>query len=421
LVSLSPNKRELAIFAVVLVAAFIIRVLLYPLQGYPIDTNDFTAWFGTASSQGIRSFYNNTWCDYPPFNVYIFWAGGSVANAASAWGVNVINIIKLTPTLFDLATSALIFFFLRKQFSFNQTLLATALYAFNPAVILNVAVWGQFDAIYTFFLVLSLMLALKKKPEAAAVIFAIGMLTKPQGIALLPLIALLIYLKDGAKRLLTSVGAFVATLFLVILPFEWSNPITFLSNIYFGAYSGYEFTSINAFNLWGLFGLWVHDGNLFIVGWVLFGASAAFALFVTYKQFKVSGDALAIFSAFMLFFAFFMLPTRIHERYLFPALSVLALLLPFYKKSRLLYGAITATVFVNEAYVLYWLNASYPGAPPNLTGDPVVLVISIINLVMFLYASILMFDVLRGRKMTSAVEQPAKSVYEGAVPSETRL
>jgi hypothetical protein len=116
-----------------------------------------------------------------------------------------------------------------------------------------------------------------------------------------------------------------------------------------------------------------------------------------------------------------MLPTRIHERYLFPALSVLALLLPFYKKSRLLYGAITATVFVNEAYVLYWLNGSYPGAPPNLTGDPVVLVISIINLVMFLYASILMFDVLRGRKMTSAVEQPAKSVYEGAVPSETRL
>ena len=34
--------------------------------------------------------------------------------------------------------------------------LAAALYAFNPAVIFNAAVWGQFDAIYTFFLVLSL-------------------------------------------------------------------------------------------------------------------------------------------------------------------------------------------------------------------------------------------------------------------------
>jgi dolichyl-phosphate-mannose-protein mannosyltransferase len=415
LVSLSLNKRDLVILAVVLVGAFAIRMLLYPLQGYPIDTNDFTAWFNTASSQGIGSFYNNTWCDYPPFNVYIFWAAGSLANTVSALGVNVVNIIKLTPTVFDLATSTLIFFFLRKQFSFNQTISATVLYAFNPAVILNVSVWGQFDAIYTFFLVLSLIVALKKKPETAAVIFAIGLLTKPQGIALLPLIALLIYMKNGAKRLLASIGAFVATIFIVILPFEWSNPITFLSNIYFGAFNGYQYTSINAFNLWGLFGLWVPDGSFFILGWSLFGASAAFALFVTYKQYKISGDALAIFCAFMLFFAFFMLPTRIHERYLFPALSVLALLLPLYKKSRILYGTLTATVFVNEAYVLYWLNSSYPGASPNLTGDPVVLVISIINLVMFLYASILMFDIFRGRKMTRAAEQLTKPAQESEV------
>ena len=310
----------------VLVASFLVRALLFPLKGYPIDTGDFASWFNTATQNGIRPFYNLAgFADYPPFNVYIFWTFGSLAKAAS---INILTMIKLVPNLFDLATAALIYFFVRKQSSFKFALMATVLYAFNPAVIFNAAVWGQFDAVYTFFLVLSFMLALKSKPELSALAFALGLLTKPQGIALLPLIVFLIYKKDGLKRLLTSVAAFAATVFLVILPFEWSNPVTFLTKIYFGAYGGYAFTSINAFNLWGLYGMWVPDRGLNILGWVLFGAFAVFILYFLNKRFKVSGDSLAVFSAFMLFFAFFMLPTRIHERYLFPAISVLALMFP---------------------------------------------------------------------------------------------
>jgi len=219
---------------------------------------------------------------------------------------------------------------------------------------------------------------------------------------LLPLIALVIFKKDGLKRLLTSVVAFTVTVFLVILPFEWSNPVTFLSNIYFGAYGGYQYTSINAFNLWGMFGLWIPDGNLYIVGWALFGAFAAFTLYVLHKRFHVSGDMLAIFAAFLLFFAFFMLPTRIHERYLFPAISMLVLLLPFAtKKIRYLYVGLTATLFINQAYVLAFLNSANPFIPQ---GDWVVLAVSIINLVMFLYASVLMWDELKGRRLLKTVE-----------------
>jgi len=320
-------------------------------------------------------------------------------------------MIKLVPNLFDLATAALIYFFARKQSSFKFALLATILYAFNPAVIFNAAVWGQYDAVYTFFLVLSLMLALKSKPELSALSFAIGLLTKPQGIALLPLIAFLIYKKGGLKKLLYSVAVFAATVFLVILPFEWTNPITFLTNIYFGAYGGYAYTSINAFNLWGLYGLWVPDGGLNILGWTLFGAFAVFVLYFLNKRFKVSGDYLAVFSAFMLFFAFFMFPTRIHERYLFPAISVLALMFPLIKKVRPLYMALTATLLINEAYVLYWLNKSYPNAAPNLTGDPIVVAVSAINLLMLVYASIIMWD--KRTWLKSEPETPSQTAEGG--------
>ena len=400
-------KRETIILAVLLLVSFLVRVLLFPLQGYPIDTGDFISWFGTAAAHGIRPFYIVTWSDYPPFNVYIFWFFGSLANAVSTYGINADNIVKLAPNLFDLGTALLIYIFVRKQSTFKLALAATALYTFNPAVIYNAAVWGQFDAIYTFFLILSLMLALKSKPKLSAAALAIGLLTKPQGIALAPLIAFLIYKKNGLKQMLVSVLVFAGTVFLVIAPFDWGgSPVTFLSNIYFGAYRGYAYTSINAFNLWGLYGLWVPDGNLFIVGWALFGAFAAFTLYFLHKRFNASDEFLAIFAAFMLFFAFFMLPTRIHERYLFPAISVLALMFPFLKKARPLYAVLTATLLINQAYVLYWLNAYYPNAGPNLTGDPVVLAVSVINLLMLLYASILMWDELKGRGWLKT--EPAK-------------
>jgi Gpi18-like mannosyltransferase len=386
----------------VLALSFIVRFLLFPVPGYQLDLNTFASWFNTAAQVGPRTFYNVvSFCDYPPFNIYLFWGFGSLANALSLTGTaQMAYVIKLVPNLFDLATAGLIFAFVRKHLTFNAALLAAALYAFNPAVVFNGAVWGQFDAIYTFFLVLSVILALASKPELSAATFTLSVLTKPQGIALAPLIAYLILRQYRLKwwRLLTSVAAVVATIFVVIVPFEWSNPVTFLSNIYFGAYSGYEVTSANAFNMWALGGLWVPDGVLFIVGWVLFGCLAAFTLFVLHKRFKASGEVLVLFSAFILLFAFFMLPTRIHERYLFPAISMLALMFPFVKKSRLLYGVLTGTLFVNVAYVLYWLNA-YVGLPyaPNLTGDPVVLAVSLINLVTFMYVLMLMWDELKGR------------------------
>ena len=224
--------------AAVLAVSFLVRLALFPLKGYTIDTNDFLAWFNYATTHGIRTFYTSIWksngfVDYPPLNVYVFWFFSSIANAASRVGVSAVNIVKLAPNIFDIGTAVLIFVFVRKQASFKLAIAATALYTFNPAVIYDAAVWGQYDAIYTFFLVLSLMLALRSKPKLSAAAFALGILTKPQGIALAPLVAFLIYKKNGLRQTLFSVLTFAVTVFVVILPFDWGgSPISFLTNIY---------------------------------------------------------------------------------------------------------------------------------------------------------------------------------------------
>jgi len=417
--SLPFDRQDLKALAMLLGLALVTRLFLFSLQGYVNDLATFQYWFNTAATQGIQPFYPYVlqqvgWIDYPPFNIYIFWVFGSLSQATS-W-IDPVFFVKLAPTIFDLATCGLIYTFLRKRLSFRETLIATTLYTFNPAIIFNAAVWGQFDAIYTFFLMLALILAFKKKPEASAAVFAIAVLTKPQAIALLPLVGFLILKETGIKRLLTSIGAFTGAVFGVILPFEWNGgPINFLSSIYFGAYDGYQYTSINAFNLWGLFGLWVPDGIAYIAGWLLFGAFAAFTLYVLHKRFDASGELLAVYGAFLLLFAFFMLPTRIHERYLFPALSMLVLLLPFTKKVRLLYVGLTATLFINQAYVLHFLNAGR-FIEHNLLAripqfDGVVLLVSIINLGLFFYASELLWKELRSRrfKTVEPLNQPAKS------------
>ncbi len=180
----------------------------------------------------------------------------------------------------------------------------------------------------------------------------------------------------------------------MIIPFEWSNPVTFLANIYFGAYGGYAYTSVNAFNLWAIGGLWMPETPvLFAIGWILFGALSAFTLYILHKRFDASGELLVLFSAFILFFGFFMLPTRIHERYLFPALSVLVLMFPFLKKTRPIYGVLSATCLINQAYVLHFLNNNQF----IQSGDLVALTITLINLMAFLYVLVLTWDELKGR------------------------
>lgn len=314
-----------------------------------------------------------------------------------------VYVLKLPSNIFDIATAFLIFTFLRKNLSLKSSLIAASLYAFNPATIFNASVWGQFDAIYTFFLVLSLVLILSSKPMLSVIAFTVGILTKPQSIALAPLILFLIARKHGWKGVVTSALVSAATILITIAPFKWSNPVNFLAGIYLGGYGGYPYTSINAFNVWAFTGFWKPDTETFMfsldfftIGWAMFGALAALSLYTLHKRLDNSQESVFL-SAFVLLFGFFMLPTRIHERYLFPVFSLLALMMPFLKESRPIYGILTFTCFSNQAYVLPFLNSGR--YIPD--GDPFVWAVAFINLAAFLYTLLLM---VRGVK---AGKQPA--------------
>ncbi|MBE0415768.1 MAG: glycosyltransferase family 39 protein [Dehalococcoidia bacterium] len=350
-----PRSRAGLIIAV-LAVSLILRLLLFRLQGYYVDEACFSAWFNTAAEKGLHAFYDATWCDYPPFNIYIFWVFGKLAHAMGPDSLSF--LIKLPQNLFDLATAFLIFHLLRQRFSFKVSLAVMAAYAFNPATIFNLAVWGQMDSIYTFFLVASLVAVLGSKYELSGGLLSLAILTKPQSIVLLPVIAYVILRNGGWQRALSSSAVFGAIIFLVILPFNWDNPIAFLVDRYAG-YNLYPYNSINAYNFWALLGFWKLDtipllGLTYQIWGVL--AFLAFVAFVMWQLHRRYEPRVAIFAVFLLMFGFFMLMTRMHERYLFPVFAFLAMswstrLTPW------IYLGLTGTYFANLAYVLSTLNA----------------------------------------------------------------
>ena len=420
-IDFSFPKGEKALLAYLLLASLVARISLFRVPGYGGDLQAFYTWFNLAAQHGPLVFYKVCAplvpCDYPPFNVYIFWVFGSVATWFSSLNGWTSPILKLPSTLFDTATAGLIFVFLRRRLSFDVSLVTTTFYAFNPATIFNASIWGQFDAIYTFFLISSIVLMLESKPKLSVASFTMAVLTKPQSVALAPLIIFLLVKNHNLKTLAASIATSAALVMAVSIPVSLNNFASFIVNIYLTGYREYAYTSTNAFNLWALGGLLKSDSqtflflNLFQIGWIMFGTLAAVSLYLLYKKIQrteergYNFEMAVLFTAFVLLFGFFMLPTRIHERYLFPAIGVLTMMLPFVKESRPLYGVLTVTYLANMWYVLLFLNEGNKLIPD---GDPVVYVISAINLAALVYT---IFVMLRKQRLGTII--PPKTKTQG--------
>jgi Gpi18-like mannosyltransferase len=257
-------------------------------------------------------------------------------------------------------------------------------YAFNPAIIYNSAIWGQVDSVYTLFFMLALMLFVSGKQMLSGVFIALAILTKPQSLVLVPLFALVMIKKkspiDLAKIASVSCAAFV----VVALPFYLDTSILELFKLYFSSYIQYPFNSLNAFNLWAFEGMFLPDNTQFLFltyrmwGYLMFGMVF---MYVSYFILKSKDDKSIYIACAILFFAFFMFFTRIHERYLFPMFAPLAVAMTLDRRFSYVYVLGTLTFLFNLHFVL---EESKTGIPfPN--GEFLIPVTAGINLVLLIY------------------------------------
>ncbi len=336
----------------------------------------FAAWAQRMASVGPGGFYDASYfADYPPGYMYVLWFLGSIGQALKpiTLGVDITpGLVKVPGILADAGVAWMLFAYSRRflhgRFAgWSGTrigLVALVIYLFNPATMFDSAIWGQVDSVGTLALLVTLYFLARGWTEAAAAGAVVALLIKFQFAFVIPIVAV-VGLKrhlfgrssdpehDGrrdALRVLTSLAVGLATLVILILPFGmtlWSpNPdqLSLVGKLGEAA-DTYQGLTVNAFNLWrnpwsglGDTITWGCDvptasclngaGVAFTIGsavvsWQLVGAIlfAAVALLALWQVARRDDPVGLLESALLLAFAFFALPTRVHERYLFPALA----------------------------------------------------------------------------------------------------
>jgi Gpi18-like mannosyltransferase len=386
---LRVKKNQYLTLAIVLLVSFIIRMYLSQFEGHGSDILLFKTWSRGVYYTGFSHFYYGIRSDYPPFYIYILWAIGTFYKSFISFSFDIDSpvftiLLKMPAILADIATALLIFLIVRKYGSFRLAFISMISYAFNPAIIYDSAIWGQVDSVYTLFFMLALMFFVSGKQMLSGVFIALAILTKPQSLVLAPLFALVMIKKNSPLTLAKISSASCAAFVVVALPFYLDTSILDLFKLYFMSYAQYPYNSLNAFNLWAFTGLFQPDNTQFLFmtyrmwGYLMFGLVF---MYVSYFILKNKDDKSIYIACAILFFAFFMFFTRIHERYLFPMFAPLAVAMTLDRRFSYVYVLATLTFLFNLHFVL---EESKTGiAFPD--GEFLIPVTAGINLVLLIY------------------------------------
>ena len=387
----TPTGRKLTL---ILAGAALLRVALSATtRGYAADISTFSAWAAHAA-EGLTSFYSpGFFADYPPGYIYLLWLVGKLRlmMGLDFGSPSFLILLKFPAILADSATAWLFFRLSRRSWSGNTSLALAALYAFNPAVIFDSAVWGQVDSVLTLPILLGVLL-LEVNPAGAAAAFAMALLIKPQALIFAPFpllwfgVRILHRERYAAADLLLFSGTAIAIFCLGIFPFAVNENPGWIISKYGSTLASYPYATLNAYNLFALtggnlaplgerflllpYGVW---GNIFIV---------LIVLFTTAVMLRGREGSRLWYVPLFLSASVFVLAAKMHERYLFPAL---ALALGFYIISRnrwalLLFAGFSTTQFLNAAQVLALSHLGVYGVPRL---DPLLLTVSLANLTLW--------------------------------------
>lgn len=411
------SKGERYYFIPVLILAFAARLIIsYFVKGYMVDVNCFTSWGGTMDIYGPLQFYEKTsYCDYPPLYTYILSMNSVIVRwteASEAWTR---VVFRFVPCLCDILSCYLLYRYAREQWpeQIHRVCVILVLFALNPAIILNSAAWGQIDSVLCLLLLMVVLYAVKGKWQAALPIYAVSVLLKPQALmlgilGLVYIVITWIRQKECRKPIIIGILASIVSMAVIILPFSamQDDGLGWLIDKYKETLESYAYATVNSANFNYLLGgnweainlpcnpagpiilaaaclsfaLWWHIRSrnkkynwiesvlacdfAFLFGilavmrmsWGTVGTVAMAFAFVITISFAVRKSDIRFlpFLGAMLFILLYVFGVKMHERYIFPALFLLAAAWVVQHDRRILYilGLFSMTLFINEGIIL---------------------------------------------------------------------
>ncbi len=382
----TPFFQGQAALFLLFASALILRFVAAPVAiGFEGDVYLFERW-GNIMSQDIGQFYVNAnaqtgIADYPPFYMYVLGIVGKIMDwMGFAVGTTAYKLaIKMPPMLADMASAFFIYLICEKL---EQTekgrwlndgwkLFFAGIYLFNPMVLFDSVVWGQMDSFLAMFMLFAIYAVMKKKVTLSAILFAICILIKPQGLFAGPVLLFYVLREGTVKQRIANffkcAGAILATAFLITLPYTLQN-VTFIYDLFTETAGRYDYASVNGFNFFTLMGLnWVTDTGEFNTFWgltyylwgMLFLGLIVIVGGVFYMMLPKEYEHRELLIALFLVTGIFNFTVRMHERYLFPAI-LLSLVVAILDNSRFMmriHGLLTATSFFNSLIILGKYNS----------------------------------------------------------------
>lgn len=350
-------KQELFVLIPSVLIIFSIKLLFSYFPGFGFDIGSWFGWAGRLASLGFSKFYSDAdWTQYTPGFLYYLWVVGKMG-----WTQEI--AVKLPVIFADIGVGLLIWSLIRKVSS-KLAVVSFFLYTLSPVVIFDGSVWGQIDGLLTLFLFLSAYFLIEKRNFVLSVAFwSVAFVVKPQSIAVLPALLMAVIMRKFNWKEVVSAGVVgVLTIFLLSWPFFVNNPIFGLPQQILKMGNYYSYTSVNAFNIWSWAGLWKTDATVFaglsfsVWGTILLLTSVTISLFSFRKKLDIKANYYLLFA--LLSLCFFLFPTKVHERYLFPFFAFLITAAGLLKSTNLfaIFGITTLASFANLYYPYSYYN-----------------------------------------------------------------
>lgn len=364
------GSKYFVIFLIFLIILSIIaRIISLPIIGFHGDFGVFNTWARDLQKYGLAGFYQNSSCNYLP--IYVYFLKFSLAlqpligHLNSAWSHDQVVWIsyKLPSFVFDLLTGLAIYLFIAKKTK-NKTLgLGGAVfYLFNPVIYHNTYIYGQDNVLLYLPTVLLFYMLAQKRIIIAGIAAALLLLIKPTGIIIVPFVLLFLILENGKnyRVYLKFLLAFYITLQLLILPFyfrlPWEYAKMFILSLTSG--NGYKVTQMYSYNLWYLLtgSDAISDTTRFLGksynfwGQAMFAAVYCATLLLLYRY----RLRFYLILATVIYFSFFIFPTRVHEAYLLFAFPILILAVFIYRNYFLAIIYIIETLVYSYNIWGYW-------------------------------------------------------------------
>lgn len=341
---------------ILLMLGLVVRYILACIdKGYETDMNCFSYWADRVYSEGFANFYSSEiFTDYPPGYMYILWVIGGIRHMVPSLAASTI-LVKMPAILCDLVTGGLVYKIARKHFNEISSIFFGALYLFNPVILIDSAMWGQVDSVFTMLIVLVAYLVAEKKLTASYFVFAVAIMVKPQSLILTPIILCgildqVILHNFQWKRFFYELGmGLLAIGMMVLIAVPYDAKIVW--DQYLNTLGEYEYATVNGYNFWAMFGLnWISQdetalglpyrtwGTIFIVLIV-----AVCLVFCYCSRKKENGEKYFFYGAFVAL-GFFTLSVRVHERYMFPVLVLLLLAYLYKPRRHMLYAFAWLTI-----------------------------------------------------------------------------